>query len=352
MKKPNSSSAITIGIDLGDRKHAVCVLDAKGEILKQETITNSRGSLAALSRRYPGALMAMEVGMHSPWTSRFLKELGHRVLVANPRKVHAIYKNVRKSDRNDAELLARMARSDEKLLSPVEHVSEDMQRDLLQIKLRDNLVRQRVDIISSVRFTLKSLGITLPSPNSDAFAKKARATLRKEHSGMLTLIEPSLCVLDGMTEQIRNLEKSIAAMAAEKYPESEFLSQVGGVGLLTSLTFILTIGDPTRFQRKRDVAAFLGLVPRRDQSGETDKQLRISKAGNTYLRKLLVGCAQHILGPFGQESALRRKGLKLTEKGGPRAKRKAVVAVARNLAVLLLTLWHDEAIYEPDHRAA
>jgi transposase len=320
--------------------------------LKQETITNSRGSLVALSRRYPGALVAMEVGMHSPWTSRFLKELGHRVLVANPRKVHAIYKNVRKSDRNDAELLARMARSDEKLLFPVEHVSEEMQRDLLQIKLRDNLVRQRVDIISSVRFTLKSLGITLPSPNSDAFAKKARATLRKEHADMLALIEPSLCVLDGMTEQIRALEKSIAAMAAEKYPESEFLSQVGGVGLLTSLTFILTIGDPTRFQRKRDVAAFLGLVPRRDQSGETDKQLRISKAGNTYLRKLLVGCAQHILGPFGQDSALRRKGLKLTEKGGPRAKRKAVVAVARNLAVLLLTLWHDEAIYQPNHRAA
>lgn len=348
----NQSSAITIGLDLGDRKHAVCVLDAKGEILKQETITNSRGSLVALSRRYPGALVAMEVGMHSPWTSRFLKELGHRVLVANPRKVHAIYKNVRKSDRNDAELLARMARSDEKLLSPVEHVSEEMQRDLLQIKLRDNLVRQRVDIISSVRFTLKSLGIGLPSPNSEAFARKARIELKREHSETLALIEPSLCVLDGMTEQIRALEKSIAAMAAEKYPESEFLSQVGGVGLLTSLTFILTIGDPTRFQRKRDVAAFLGLVPRRDQSGETDKQLRISKAGNTYLRKLLVGCAQHILGPFGQDSALRRKGLKLTEKGGPRAKRKAVVAVARNLAVLLLTLWHDEAIYQPNHRAA
>jgi transposase len=350
MKK--TSSTITIGIDLGDRRHAVCVLDAKGGILKQETIPNSRGNLAALSRCYPGALMAMEVGMHSPWTSRLLKELGHRVLVANPRKVHAIYKNVRKSDRNDAELLARIARSDEKLLSPVEHVSEEMQRDLLQIKLRDNLVRQRVDIISSVRFTLKSLGITLPSPNSEAFARKARATLRKEHSDMLALIEPSLRVLDGMTEQIRSLEKSIAAMAAEKYPESEFLSQVGGVGLLTSLTFILTIGDPTRFHRKRDVAAFLGLVPRRDQSGETDKQLRISKAGNTYLRRLLVGCAQYILGPFGPDTALKRKGLKLTEKGGPRAKRKAVVAVARNLAVLLLTLWHDEAIYEPDHCAA
>lgn len=346
------SSATTIGIDLGDRKHAVCVLDAKGEILKQETITNTRASLTALSRRYAGAVMVMEVGMHSPWTSRFLKEQGHRVLVANPRKVRAIYQNERKSDRRDAEMLARIARTDEKLLFAVEHVGEEMQRDLLQIKLRDNLVRQRVDIISSVRFTLKSMGIALATNNSETFARHARNTLRNEHSDMLALIEPSLCVLDGMTEQIRKLEKSIAAMAAEKYPESEFLSQVGGVGPLTALTFILTIGDSTRFGRKRDVAAFLGLVPRRDQSGETDKQLRISKAGNCYLRKLLVGSAQYILGPFGPDTALRRKGLKLAERGGPRAKRKAVVAVARNLAVLLLTLWHDEALYEADRHAA
>lgn len=350
--KSNTSSAITVGLDLGDRRHAVCVLDAKGGILKQETITNHRESLTALSRRHPRALIAMEVGSHSPWISRLFKALGHRVLVANPRKIRAIYQNERKSDRKDAEILARLARSDEKLLHPVEHVAEEFQRDLLQIKLRDNLVRQRVDIISSVRFTLKSLGVMLPSPNSASFARHARNKLRNEHSGLLLLIEPSLCVLDAMTEQIRSLEKSIDEMAAEKYPESEFLTQITGVGTLTSLTFILTVGDPARFKRKRDVAAFLGLVPRRDQSGETDKQLRISKAGNTYLRKLLVGCAQYILGPFGPDTALKRKGIQLAERGGPRAKRKAVVAVARNLAVLLLTLWHDEAIYQPLRRAA
>lgn len=346
------SSAITIGIDLGDRKHAVCVLDAKGDILKQEIINNNRGSLAALSRRYPGALMVMEVGMHSPWTSRFLKDLGHRVLVANPRKVRAIYQNERKCDKRDAEMLARIARTDEKLLHPVEHVGEEMQRDLLQVKLRDNLVRQRVDIISSVRFTLKSLGIALPSPSSESFARHARKVLEREHADMLTLVEPSLEVLDAMTGQIRKLEKSLAEMAAKKYPECEYLTQIGGVGLITSLAFILTIGDPTRFERKRDVAAFLGLVPRRDQSGETDKQLRITKAGDSYVRKLLVGAAQYILGPFGPDTDLKRKGLKLAERGGPRAKRKAVVAVARNLAVLLLTLWYDEAEYEANRSAA
>lgn len=348
----DSSSAITVGIDLGDRKHAICVLDAEGSVLNRETIPNTRPALTALSRKHPGAPMVMEVGTHSPWVSRFLKDLGHRVLVANPRKVRAIYQNDRKSDRRDAEMLARIARTDEELLHPVEHVCEEMQRDLLQIKLRDNLVRQRVDIISSVRFTLKSLGIPLPSPNSASFARHARRLLGAEHAGVLALIEPSLRVLDAMTEQIRQLEKAIETMAAEKYPEVELLTQVAGVGLLTSLTFILTIGDPTRFRRKRDVAAYLGLVPRRDQSGETDKQMRISKAGDTYLRRLLVSAAQYILGPFGPDTALKRKGLRLAERGGPRAKRKAVVAVARNLAVLLLTLWHDEALYEADGLAA
>jgi transposase len=345
-------SSLTIGIDLGDRRHSVCVLDAEGTVVRQESIVNSRTSLRALSRRHPGAPIVMEVGMHSPWTSRLLKELGHRVLVANPRKVRLIYQNARKSDRKDAEMLARIARTDETLLYPVEHVCEEMQRDLLQIKLRDNLVRQRVDIISPVRFTLKSLGVALPSPNSGSFSRHARKVLAREDPGLLAPIEPSLHVLDGMTEQIRTLDRSIAAMAREKYPECEFLTQIAGVGTITSLTFILTIGDPERFRRKRDVAAYLGLVPRRDQSGECDKQLRISKAGDTYLRKLLVGAAQYILGPSGPDTALRRKGLKLAERGGPRAKRKAVVAVARNLAVLLLTLWHDEEVYEPDRRAA
>ena len=347
-----TSSTTTIGIDLGDHKHTICVLGSRGQVLKAETIANSRESLNALSRRHPRALIVMEVGMHSPWTSRWFQSLGHRVLVANPRKVRAIYQNDRKSDRRDAEMLARIARTDETLLHPVEHRSEEMQRDLLQIKLRDNLVRQRVDIISSVRFTLKSLGIRLRSPNTTCFARHARKALEAENSPYLKLIEPSLAVIDSMTEQIRRLEAEIETLARERYVETELLTQIVGVGTITSLTFVLTIGDPTRFRRRRDVAAFLGLVPKRDQSGDTDKQLRISKAGDSYLRRLLVSAAQYILGPFGPDCRLKRHGLKLAERGGPRAKKKAVVAVARKLAVLMLTLWHNEAIYRPKRRAA
>jgi transposase len=348
----NKSSTLTVGLDLGDRKHAVCVLDAKGEILTEETITNNRSSLTALSRRNPGALMVMEVGMQSPWISRFLTDLGHRVLVANPRKVRAIYQNQRKSDRKDAELLARLARSDEKLLHPIQHGTEAMQLDLLQIKLRDNLVRQRVNIISSVRFTLKSLGIKLRSPNTASFARYARKELKTEHANILPLVDPSLIVLDSVTTQIRELEKAVETTASEKYPETEFLTQIAGVGILTSLTFVLTVGDPTRFRRRRDVAAYFGLVPKRDQSGDTDKQLRISKAGDSYMRRLLVNAAQYILGPFGPDCDLKRQGLKLAERGGGRAKKKAVIAIARKLSVLMLALWYDEELYEPQRGIA
>ena len=152
-----------IGIDLGDKKHAICVLNANGEVLEQRTITNHRESLRRLSKKYPEARMVMEVGSHSPWISRFLGGLAHEVLVANPRKVRAIYNNDRKSDELDALMLAKLGRLDPSLLHPIKHQSEQAQRDLLQIKLRDNLVRQRVDIISAVRFTLKSLGYRLPS---------------------------------------------------------------------------------------------------------------------------------------------------------------------------------------------
>jgi transposase len=183
---------ITIGLDLGDKKHAICVLNQDGEIIDERTITNHRESLRRLSQKYPGARIACEVGSHSPWIKRFLAELGHEVFVANPRKLRAIYTSDRKSDKNDARMLAKIARMDPQLLHPVEHGSEEAQRDLLQIKLRDNLVRQRVDIISSIRFTLKSMGVALPSPNSACFAKRCRTLLEERDKALLGMVEPSL----------------------------------------------------------------------------------------------------------------------------------------------------------------
>ena len=341
MKKQPS---ITVGIDLGDLKHAICVLDSEGSVIEERMITNHRDNLRRVAKKYPGARVALEVGMHSPWISRYLIEQGLEVLVANARKMRAIYQNNRKSDEADAKLLARIGRFDPELLYPIQHVSEECQRDLLQVKLRDNLVRQRVDVISAIRFTLKSMGICLPSPNTNCFAKRAR-TLLAERPEILMLIEPSLRVLDTMKEQILELDRAIESLCEEKYSETKLLRQIRGVGAITALSFVLTIGDRNRFDRPRDVGAFLGLVPKRDQSGKVDKELRISKAGDKYLRRLLVGSAQYLLGPFGEDCELQRQGLKLVERGGRGAKKKAVVATARKLAVVMMTIWRDGSEY-------
>ncbi len=345
MKSKKTSNAV-IGIDLGDKKHAVCVIDKNGKILKEFSIPNERKKLEQLAKNCPKARVAMEVGTHSPWISRLLDRLGMEVIVANARKLRAIYTNERKCDRLDAQMLARLARTDPELLHPIEHGSEAAQSDLLPIKLRDALVRQRVQIVSSVRSSLKALGIRTPSTSCASFAKTARLVL-EPHPNILSSIEPSLQILESLTKEIRQYDRAIEQAGVNKHPQAKRLRQIPGIGPITSLAFVLIIEDPNRFRDPRDVGAYLGLTPRRDQSGEVDKQLPISKTGNPYLRRLLVQSAQYILGCWGPDSNLRRCGLKLAARGGKTAKKKAVVAVARKLAVLMLVLWQRQSDYLP-----
>jgi transposase len=149
-----------------------------------------------------------------------------------------------------------------------------------------------------------------------------------------------------LTEQIQGFDQRIEHMAESKYPETKVLRGVKGVGALTAMSFV-TVGDAKRFRKSRDVGCYLGLRPRRSQSGERDPQLGITKAGNRPLRATLVQCAQYVLGPFGPDSALRRWGLTLAQRGGKNAKKRASVAVARKLAVLLHRLWVTQKPYEP-----
>jgi transposase len=211
--------------------------------------------------------------------------------------------------------------------------------------MRDSLVRQRVNIISAVRFSLKSLGVRISGCSTASFPRQCRETL--EDSPMLEFVEATLIALEGLNMQIKELDKQIAQIARTHYPETKLLEQITGVGPLTSLSFVLAVGDPERFENPRDVGAYFGLVPRRDQSGQSDKQLPISKTGNTNVRCLLVQCAQYILGRFGPDCDLRRFGLNLAVGTGTAAKRKAVVAVARKLAVLMLVLWKSGHPYDP-----
>lgn len=335
----------TIGLDLGDRHHHACVLDEAGEILAEEVIANTREVLTAFCGRYRGATVIMETGTHSPWVSRLVAALHHPVIVANARKLRAISQSQTKSDREDAQMLARLGRADPKLLCPVRHRSEATQRALVRLKVREALVRSRVNLINSVRFLLKSLGVLVSSSiKALAFTRKVRAQLG---SADVALVAPLLAAIDTLNVEIKALDLELETLALERYPATQRLRQIPGVGPLTALCFVLTLEDPKHFAQARAVGPYLGLVPRRDQSGETDKQLGITKAGHVQLRCLLVNCAHYILGPFGPPCSLRAAGERIAARGGKSAKKRAVIAVARKLAVTLLALWKTGADYRP-----
>jgi transposase len=286
----------------------------------------------------------MEVGSHSRWVSHLLTELGHDVLVANARKLRAIYDNPRKGDRADAETLARLARLDPELLSPIHHRSPQEQADLSVLHSRDALIRSRTLLVNHVRSIVKSTGARLPSCTANCFASKAAPLIPESlQPALLPILETNAII----TQQIREYDKLIEQLCLDKYPETKLLRKISGVGPITALAYVLILEDPKRFTKSRDVGPAIGLVPRRDQSGDHDPQLRITKTGNAFLRRLLVSSAQYILGPFGPDCDLRIWGLKLAERGGKNAKKRAVVAVARKLAVLLHHLWKTGEIYHP-----
>ena len=339
------NNRITIGMDLGDKKHVACILDAEGNETIRTNIVNTPKAIMKCMRDFPHATVAIEACVHSPWISRLLTELGATVYVGNPRKLRCIWDADDKTDTRDARMLARIARFDPQLLSPITHRSEDAQRDLQLIKARDALVNARTKLVNSVRSSVKVLGGRVPSGwSARSFASKAAEELSEE---MLMTFAPLLEAIQALTDRITAYDKSIEQLAEAKYPETGRLRQVKGVGAITALAYILTIDDPSRFKKSRDVGPYLGLVPKRDQSGDTDKQLHITKAGNTYLRQLLVGCAHYILGPFGEDCDLRRHGEKIAARGGKNAKKRAVVAVTRKLSVLLHRLWVSGEKYEP-----
>jgi transposase len=343
------SEALTIGMDLGDRWTHVSVLDAAGQVVEESRVATQPAALRRwLAARAPSRVV-LEVGTHSPWVSRLVEEAGHEAVVANARKLRLIYANESKSDRVDAEALARVGRLDANLLHPIQHRSAESQADRVLLRSREALVRTRTALVNHVRGSVKAMGQRLPACTTPAFARRAGPALPPE---LQEALAPVLAVIGELSGRIRAYDQAITKRAAQHYPQTERLRQVTGVGALTALAFVLCIEDPRRFPRSRMVGAYLGMIPRRSQSGERDPQLRITKAGDEGMRRLLVGSAHYILGPFGPDSDLRRFGLRLAERGGPAAKKRAIVAVARKLAVLLHRLWVTGETYEPLRLAA
>jgi transposase len=341
-----SPQTLTIGLDLGDRSSWYCVLDEAGQIqLEQRVSTTARG-LHEVFSRMPGSRIALETGTHSPWISRLLRELGHEVIVANARKVRLIGESRKKDDRLDAQSLARLARIDPQLLCPVKHRSEQAQADLIMIRARAGLVRARTGLVNTARGLAKSYGERLRGCNVRNLNPDKAEGLSPE---LQRALEPLLSAIEQLSERICEYNDRIEALAQTSYPQVELLKQIKGVGTLIALTFLLTLEDPHRFRKSRDVGCYLGLQPGRRNSGQSEPQMHISKEGDPYLRTLLVQGAQHILGPFGVDCDLRRWGLKLAERGGKNGKKRAIVATARKLAVLLHHLWVSGEVYEPLH---
>jgi transposase len=335
---------LTIGVDLGDRWSSCCVLDEAGKILLEQKVATTPEAMKQAFEKIPRSLMALETGTHSPWVSRLLTELGYKVIVAHAQKVQLITKSSRKDDRHDARTLARLARIDPELLGPVRHRSVQAQIHLTVIRARAELVRARTALVNAARGLVKSYGQRLPKCGTQQVSRELAARLNAE---LRDVLEPLLKEIESLNERIQEYDERMEKIAKESYPHVELLKQVKGVGTQIALTYVLTLEDPQRFPKSREVGCFLGLRPGRRDSGESQPQMHISKEGDRYLRTMLVQGAHYILGPFGADSDLRRWGLKLAARGGKSAKKRAVVAVARKLAVLLHRLWVSGEVYEP-----
>lgn len=205
------------------------------------------------------------------------------------------------------------------------------------------LVKTRTQIVNSVRGMVKSFGYRMPKCSTETFAQMknlAPALIRES-------LAPMMEALEQVQKKIEEYDERVKKLATEKYPETNVLRQIWGVGEITSVSFVLTIEDKERFGKSREVGPYLGLRPRRSQSSESDPELRITKAGDCFLRSLLVECAQKILSKKAPDTALKQFGQRIEARGKKKAKKRAIVAVARKLAVLLHKLWVTGEVYEP-----
>src|ERR1700678_43224 len=344
-----SQQKLTIGLDLGDRSSWYCVLDASGDVVLEQKVGTSAQTMQEVLGAMPQSRIALETGMHSPWVSRLLSGFGHEVIVAHARQVRLIGESRRKDDRMDARKLARLARIDPQLLCPVKHRSAKGQADLTVIRARAGLVRARTALVNTARGLAKSYGERLRGCNARNMNPEKAEGLSPE---LQRALEPLLAGIEAVSERIRECNERIEKLGQESYPQVALLKQVKGVGTLIALTYMLTLEDPHRFGKSRDVGCYLGLQPGRRHSGQSEPQMHISKEGDPYLRTLLVQGAQHILGPFGADCDLRRWGLKLAQRGGRSGKKRAIIPTARKVAVLLHHLWVSGDVYEPLHNCS
>jgi transposase len=334
-----------VGLDVGDRNTHYCVLDLDGQLVVEGAVATREASLRVQFEGKARMRIALEAGTHSPWISRLLVEWGHDVIVANPRNVRMISASNSKNDPADARMLARLAHVGPELLSPIQQRSEKTQVDLALVRARDVAVQSRTQIVNAVRGMVKSTGHRLPKSSTLTFARKAKDACPE---ALKPALLPLLRVIEELTREIELYEKLVVKKAETEYPETKAIRTIHGVGPLTALAFVLVLNnDRSRFCRSRDVGCYIGLRPKQRESGQRAPQLGITKVGDPLLRRLATQSAQYVLGPFAKDSALRRWGLSLALRSGKNAKKRAVIAVARKLVILMHRIWITQQVYEP-----
>jgi transposase len=334
-----------IGVDLGDRWTHMCALDREtGEVLWHRRVATERTAMASLLSSLARAQIVMETGTHALWVARLAMDVGHDAQVVDARRVRSITHDVRKSDRRDAEMLARLARADLGLLHPIRVRSAATHLHRSHLRARHALVRMRTLAVNAVRGIAKSHCVRLPSGwSTEVFGGRAASVLEADLLEAVAVIVENI---EDLTRSIRVMDRQLEVVAAEAYgEETELLREIHGVGPITSLAYVLAIEDPRRFARSRDVAAYLGLVPKRSQSGEQDPRLGITKTGDRYVRQLLVSAAVYVINR-GPDCALQRWGRALRERGGRAPGKRAATAVARKLAVLMHRMWVTGECYD------
>jgi transposase len=344
IKGSGNSMMVAIGLDLADVWSDWVGLDECGSMVGRDRVKTTESELRKVFGAMAPTTIALEVGTHSAWVSRVLSSMDHTVVIANARKVALIHRNKRKNNRIDAEFLARLVRTDKTLLFPIEHRDERSQADLAVLRARDLMVGARTKLINHVRGTTKAFGRRLPKCSAPAFVSRCSDQVPAE---LLTALNPIFKQIAEMTAAIKGFEREVSAVV-KRHPEATTLMQITGIGELTALAYVLTVEDPHRIVRSRSAGAYFGLVPGSDDSGEKHEQRRITKEGDRFCRRLLVSAAQYILGPHVKvDSDLRRHGLAIASRGGKNAKKRAVIAVARKLAVVMHRLWITDEVYVP-----
>ena len=343
--KRKNSGVQFIGLDIGDRYSHYCVRDASGKILAQARTASTIPGLTKAFESMKGCKLLMEVGTHSPWMQRFLRTMDIDARVCESRAAAELNKHGRKTDARDAEILSELLRTNSALVTLIEHRSQEQQAIWAQIEARSLLVKTRTILINSARGMVKSAGDRLSSTASNAFNGK---TWSEVPEALRPALAPIYTEIASLTKSINEFDTKIEKAIQDLYPQdTENLTEIPGVGTLTAAAFLLALGNSERFAKPRDVGAYFGLVPKKRASGDVDPQLGISKRGNGLVRRLLVSSAQYILGPFNKtDTDLSRFGMSIQGRGSDsRRKRRAVVAVARKLSVVMAAMVMNKTKY-------